>query len=89
MAPYPDLPAEAPEIMTQYENLIDGEDVIEDKPVLSNEEQAMMAADNSGLEFGTMGELRATREVIELLDDNENDMLDNDIRHDKKIRVKE
>ncbi len=25
MVPYPDMPAEAPGIMTQYENLIDGE----------------------------------------------------------------
>ncbi len=32
---------------------------------------------------------RATGEVIELLDDDENDMLDIGIRHDKEIRVKE
>jgi hypothetical protein len=32
------MPAEAPGIMTQYENLIDGENVIADKPVLSNKE---------------------------------------------------
>ena len=38
VAPYPDVPAEAPVIMTQYENLIDRENVIEDEPVLSNEE---------------------------------------------------
>jgi hypothetical protein len=52
MAPYPDVPAEAPGIMFQYDNLIDGENVIEDKPVSSNKEQAMMTAENSGLEFG-------------------------------------
>ncbi len=33
--------------------------------------------------------MRAAGEVIELLDDDENDMLDNNIRHDKKIGVKE
>ena len=75
--------------MTQYENLIDGEDVIEDKPVLSNEERAMMEAGNSGLEFGTVGKLRAAGEVIKLLDDDKNDMLDDNIRHDKVIRAKE
>ncbi len=83
------MPAEAPGIMTQYENLIDGENVIEDKPVSSNEERAMMAAENSGLEFGTVDESCATGEVIELLDDDKNDMLDNDIRHDEEKRVKE
>ncbi len=44
MALHLDMPAEAPGIMTKYENLIDGENVIEDEPVLSNEERAMMAA---------------------------------------------
>jgi hypothetical protein len=48
-----------------------------------------MAAESSGLKFGTKGELRAAGEVIELLDDDENDMLDDDIRHDEEIRVKE
>jgi hypothetical protein len=89
MVPYPDVPAEAPGIMTQYVNLIDGENVIEYEPVSSNEEQAMMAAENSGLEFGTMGRLRTAGEVIELLDDDKNDMLDDNIRHDEEIRVKE
>jgi hypothetical protein len=75
--------------MTQYENLIDGENIIEDKPVSSNEEQAMLAAENSELEFGPVGESRAAGEVIKLLDDEENDMLDNNIRNDEEIRVKE
>jgi hypothetical protein len=38
IAPYPDVPAEAPGIMTQYENLIDGEDVTEGKPVSNDKE---------------------------------------------------
>ncbi len=33
-APFPDIPAEAPGILTQYKNLINGDDVIEDEPVL-------------------------------------------------------
>jgi hypothetical protein len=72
----------------KYENLIDGENVIEDEPVSRDKERAMMAAENYGLEFGTMGKLRAAGEVIELLDDD-NNMLDVDIRHNKEIRVKE
>jgi hypothetical protein len=38
VAPFPDVPAEAPRIMTQYENLIDGEDVIESDPVSNDKE---------------------------------------------------
>jgi hypothetical protein len=30
VVPYPAIPAEAPGIMTQYENLINGEDIIEE-----------------------------------------------------------
>jgi hypothetical protein len=83
------MPAEVPGIMTQYENLINGENVIEVKPVLSNEEQAMLAAENSELELGHINESRAAGEVIKLLDDDKNDVLDNDIRHDEEVRVKE
>jgi hypothetical protein len=36
VAPYPDIPAEVPGIITQCENLIVGESIIEDKPVSSN-----------------------------------------------------
>jgi hypothetical protein len=34
--------------MTEYENLIDGENIIEDTPVSSNKEGAMLAAKNLG-----------------------------------------
>ncbi len=36
--PFPDVPAEAPGIITQYENLIDGEDVVEGKSVSNDKE---------------------------------------------------
>ncbi len=49
IAPYPDVPAEAPWTMTQHENLIDGGNVIEDEPVLSNKEQAMLVEKILGL----------------------------------------
>ncbi len=48
-----------------------------------------MVAENSGLEFGPVNELRATGEVIKLLDDDEDDILDDDIRHDKEVKMKE
>jgi hypothetical protein len=70
VASFPDVPAEAPGMMTQNENLIDGEDVVEGKPVSNNKEQVMLAAENSGLEIGPANKSCATGEVIELLDDN-------------------
>jgi hypothetical protein len=75
--------------MTQYENLIDEEDVIEGEPVSKDKEQAMLVAGNSGLEIGPTNKSRATGEVIELLDDDEVGMLDDDIRHDKEVKMKE
>jgi hypothetical protein len=89
VTPYPDIPAEVPGIMTQYKNLINGENIIEDEPGSSNKEQAMLAAENSRLEFEPIGESFATGEVFELLDNDKNDVLDKDIRHDKEMRVKE
>jgi hypothetical protein len=56
--------------MTQYENLIDGGNIIEDEPVSCNEERAMLGAENSRLNFGPLGKSRAAGEVIELLDDD-------------------
>jgi hypothetical protein len=43
-APFPDIPAEAPGILTQYKNLINGDDVIEEEPVSDDQQQAMLAA---------------------------------------------
>ncbi len=45
--------------------------------------------ENSGLEIGPANESHATGEVIKLLDDDEVDMLDEDIRHDEEVRMKE
>jgi hypothetical protein len=89
VAQFPDVPAEAPGIMSQSENLINGEDVIEGKPVSNDEEQAMLVAENSWLEIGPVNKLPTTGEVIELLDDDKADMLDDNIRHDKEKKMKE
>ncbi len=42
-----------------------------------------------GLEIGPVNKSRAAGEVIELLDDDKVDMLDDDIRHDKEVTIKE
>jgi hypothetical protein len=87
-APFPDIPAKAPGLLSQYKDLIIGDDVIEDEPVTDDQEQAMLAAENSGLEFNPMvGPCRG--EVIELSDDDDDDAIDDNINKDMITRVKE
>ncbi len=50
-APFPDLPAEAPGMLTELEEEYGVDEVVQDKPKESNEQRAMMAAENSGLDF--------------------------------------
>jgi hypothetical protein len=87
-APFLGIPAEAPEMLTQYKNLINGDHVIKDEPVSDDQEQAMLAAENSGLEFNpVVGPHRG--EVIELLDDDDDNVIDDNINKDMITRVKE
>ncbi len=52
-APYPDIPAEMPGMITEYNKMIDGDVVvIEVDPVPDEMEHAVLAAENLGLEFG-------------------------------------
>ncbi len=50
-APFPDIPAEAPDVLMELEEEFGVNKVVQDKPKESNEQQAMMAAKNSGLIF--------------------------------------
>ena len=46
-APFPDIPAEAPGMLTDLEEEDGVNEVVQDEPEESNEQQAMMAAGNS------------------------------------------
>ena len=75
--PFPDIAAEAPGILTDQEEIMEVNEVIQSEREPSNEEQAMLAAANSGIDFSTPPEDRPTkRKVIEILDDEDNDILD-------------
>jgi len=67
-APFPDIPAEVPGMLTKLEEEYGIDDVVQDEPEMSDEQQAVLAANNSGLEV-TRGE------VIGILDDNEEDVM--------------
>jgi hypothetical protein len=86
-APFPDIPAEAPGILTEHEE-IHGASPIQDEPAQSDEERAKLAAENSGMEFGPIN-VRETREVIELMDDDDDDVLNNFIQDDVAIKIEQ
>jgi hypothetical protein len=50
-APFPDIPAEVPGMLTELEEEYGVNEVVQDEPEESDEQQAMMAAENSGLDF--------------------------------------
>ncbi len=50
-ASFPDIPAEAPGMLTELEEEYGVNEVVQDKPKESNEQQAIMGAENSGLDF--------------------------------------
>ena len=84
--PFPDIPAEAPGILTELEE-VHGASLIQDKPTQSDNEQAALAAENSGMEFGPIN-VRETCEVIELLNDDKEDAL-NDFIQDVAIKIEQ
>jgi hypothetical protein len=83
--PFPDIPAEVLGILTGHEE-VHGASLIQDEPTQSNKEQAALAAENSGMEFGPIN-VCETREVIELLDDDNEDVLNNFIQNNVAIKI--
>jgi hypothetical protein len=83
--PFPDIPAEAPGILTEHEE-IHGTSPIKDEPTQSDKERATLVAENSGIEFGPV-DAHKRCEVIELLDDNDKDVLNNFIQDNIVIKI--
>jgi hypothetical protein len=84
--PFPDIPAEAPGILMEHEELY-GVSPIQDEPAQSDEEQAMLVAENSGIEFRPV-DTHERREVIKLLDDEDEDILNDFIQDNVAIKIK-
>ena len=76
-APFLDKAAEAPGILTEQEEIMGVNEVIQSEREPSDKERVMLEAASSGLDFSTPPEDRPTkRKVIEILDDEDNDILD-------------
>ncbi len=74
-APFPDILAEMPGMLTELKEEYGVDEVVQDKPKESNEQQAMMAAENSGLDIFSVPTKVTGGEVIEILDDNKEDVM--------------
>jgi hypothetical protein len=77
LAAFPDVAVEVPGILTKQEELMGVDEVVQSEPEPSNEERAMLAAANSGMDFSSPPEEQPNRrEIIEILDDEGNEILD-------------
>jgi hypothetical protein len=74
-APFPDIPVEVPGMLTELEEEYGVNDVVQDKPKESNEQQAMMVAENSGLVFLYVPTKATGGEGIKILDDDKEDVM--------------
>jgi hypothetical protein len=82
-APFPDIAAEAPGILTEQEEMMGVYEVIQSEREPSDEERAMLAAAYSGIDFSAPPEDCLTkREIIEILDDEDDDILDQHINEE-------
>jgi hypothetical protein len=79
---FPGIPAEA---LTEHEE-VHGASPIQDEPTQSDEERAALAAENLGMEFRPIN-ARETREVIKLLDDDDEAVLNDFIQDNVAIKI--
>ncbi len=75
-APFPDIPAEAPGMLTELEEAYGVDEVVQDEPEQSDEQQSILAAENSGIDFSSIPTKVSGGEVIKILDDDEEDVID-------------
>ena len=73
-APFPDIPVEAPDMLTQHENLVNGKDIVEEEPTSEDEERAMLVAEHSGMELNSMVRT-CLGKVIKILDNDKDDQI--------------
>ncbi len=76
-APFLDIAAEAPGVLTEQEEVFGVDEVVQEEPTQSNHKQARLAAENSGLDFSSMLPKRVNDQnnVIEILEDDEEEVL--------------
>ena len=74
-APFPDIPAEAPGMLTELEEEYGVYKVVQDKTKTNDEQRVVLAANNSGLDVLSLPTKVNGEEVIEILDDDDEDLM--------------
>ena len=62
-------------MLTELEEEYGIDDVVQDEPEMSDEQRAILAANNLGMDFLSIPTKVTGGEVIEILDDNEEDVM--------------
>ncbi len=86
-SPYQDIPAEPPRILMAIEEEHRVDDVVQDEPELSDKQHAILAAQNSGLDFSSIPTKVNGGEVIKILDDDEEEAIDEYIKEEVQVKV--
>ncbi len=86
-SPYPDIPAEAPGILAEIEEEYGVDNVVQDEPELSNEQSAILAAQNSGLDFSSIPTKVNGGEINEILNDDEEEVINKYIKEEVQVMV--
>ena len=86
-APFPDIPAEAPGMLTELEEDYGVYDVIQDEPEMSDEQRAMLAANNLGLDFLSVPTKVTGGEVIKILNDNKEEVMNEYKQEEVHVKV--
>jgi hypothetical protein len=86
-SPYPDVPAEAPGILMAIEEEYGVDDVVQDEPELCDEQRAILAAQNSGLDFSSIPTKVNGGEVIKILDDDKVEAINEYIKEEVQVMV--
>jgi hypothetical protein len=86
-APYPDIPAEAPGMLTEREEEFGVNDVVQEEMEQTDKEQAILAAENSGLDFSSVPMKVMGGEVIEILDNEEEEAVNEFVREEILMKL--
>ncbi len=86
-APYPDIPAKAPGMLTEREEEFRVSDVVQEEMEQTDEERAVLAAKNSGLDFSSMPTKVMGGDVIEILDDEEEEAIKESMREEVLMKL--
>jgi hypothetical protein len=88
-APFPDIPAELPGMLTELKDEYGANKVVQDKPKESNEQQAIMAAENSGLDFLSVPTKVTGGEVIKILNEDKENVMNKYKQEEALVKIKQ